>query len=50
MEKYKIKYFEQASQSIKEIFFEGANAWEEAKIWGKNNLTNFNVDLIQTVH
>ena len=47
MEKYKIKYFEQASQSIKEIFFDGANAWEEAKNWGKATLENFNVDLIQ---
>lgn len=31
-ERYKIRYFEQASQKIKEIFFEGRNAWEDATI------------------
>jgi len=46
-EKYKIKYFENISQSIKDIFFEGRTAWEDAKTWGKSNLENFNVDLIQ---
>lgn len=46
MEKYKIKYFEKSSQSIKEKKF---LSYEEAILWGRNNLENFNTELIQSI-
>ena len=46
---YKITYWHKNSQSIKDKFFEGENAYEKAVRWGKRTLTNFNHDLIQTV-
>jgi len=43
----KIEYFENKSQSIKEKFFA---SYEEAQIWAKENLENWNSDVIQTIH
>jgi len=48
MGRYKITYFENVSQSIKEKVFEGLTAFEDAIKWGKETLTNFSIDLIHS--
>jgi hypothetical protein len=48
-EQYKIKYFHNKSQSIKEKTFKGEEAYEKAAKWAKKNLVNYNSDIIQLV-
>ena len=38
-----------ASQNFQKdiVYFEGANAYEDAVEWGKANLDNFNLDMIK---
>lgn len=46
---YKIKYFHNKSQSIKEKTFKGKEAYEKAWKWAQKNLVNANSDIIQSV-
>lgn len=45
-EAFKITYFENASQKVKEVEF---SSFEDAAKWGKENLNNFNYELIQKI-
>lgn len=46
-----IRYFEKVSQTIKNKFFVGGDdSFESALKWGKENLVNFNTDLISIVY
>lgn len=47
METYYIKYFSAKEKKVTEAIFIGVNAFQDAVNWGKNNLENFNTDLIQ---
>jgi hypothetical protein len=48
MDKYYIEYLNASKNYQKDIiYFEGANAYEDALAWGKANLDNFNLDMIK---
>ena len=50
MNKCYIEYLN-ASQNFQKaiVYFEGTTAYEDAIVWGKTNLENFNLDMIKYI-
>jgi hypothetical protein len=50
MNKCYIEYLN-ASQNFQKdiVYFEGTTAYEDAIVWGKTNLENFNLDMINYI-
>jgi hypothetical protein len=50
MNKCYIEYLK-ASQNFQKhiVYFEGTTAYEDAIVWGKTNLENFNLDMIKYI-
>jgi hypothetical protein len=49
MENCKIVYLSQITRKIETKIFQGENAFHDAIIWGKDNIENFSVELIQFI-
>lgn len=50
MEMYVIKYFDKTTKSIKDKFFKGFDAFEDAMEWGRKNINNFNSEMIRKIY
>ena len=46
---YKIVYFENSSNTVQVVVFKGKKAFINAVYFGRENIVNFNMDVITTI-